>query len=200
MNRATCARQSDYFTSPLSFQWGYRTGAEPPEPPKACDHAPGPCGQCGLYAYHDALGELSAEEGPFGNTEWVCGAVAAWGKLEVHKDGFRAEFAEIVALGYVESWPLPWIERVEKAARAYDVPHLPGKELERYVAMVGERVPESLLPEPEKPKPVKPSTDLGAYYSPQSYHHGGLVQVPTMSWDEASTLCERPVKKRWWQR
>ncbi len=64
-----------------------RSGHEPPQPE---------CG-CGLYAYHpwsvfglDLLSRRSSESS-------VVGLVAAWGKIEVHKDGFRAQQAKPVA-------------------------------------------------------------------------------------------------------
>lgn len=151
VNKATCAACQN--VNPfVGHLWGSRP--QNYEPPKPCETSPGPCGNCGLYALHAVPGELTQAQGPFERpaAQGVLGVVAAWGKLEVHRNGFRAEFAEIVALGYVEAWPVPWVAQVELAARAYDVPHLPGKELEQYALMVGERVPESLMPRPA-PKP-----------------------------------------------
>ena len=57
---------------------------------------------CGLYAHHpwarkatedfDLLSGVSPED------DWLIGVVDAWGKLEVHEDGFRAQFARPVLL------------------------------------------------------------------------------------------------------
>lgn len=51
---------------------------------------------CGLYAYHDPdnveLVRFPGEAFP------IAGVVRAWGDIEVHHSGFRAEYAEIVAL------------------------------------------------------------------------------------------------------
>jgi hypothetical protein len=47
------------------------------------------CG-CGIYAVHDPAACI--ERGT------VVGAILAWGRLEVHHEGFRAEYARPVAL------------------------------------------------------------------------------------------------------
>ena len=52
---------------------------------------PDPDCTCGLYAFHTMHAQLSGE--------WCVGAIAAWGAVEVHRDGFRAERARVIALG-----------------------------------------------------------------------------------------------------
>lgn len=168
-NKAKCEPRRDDM---LLFGYGH------PQPtPGVCEHAPGPCGNCGLYALHDFPEALVQDQGPYRHGQAsVMGAVAAWGKLEVHRAGFRAEFAEVVALGYCEAWPAAWVERVERCARSYDVPHLPGRELAKYAAMVGEPVPESLYPEKPKPEPVPKAGALSrrSAYLSSLYAHPGI--------------------------
>jgi hypothetical protein len=55
--------------------------------------SPHPECRCGIYAYHTP--------GPrtyFGESWWCGGLVIAWGHIEVHADGLRAQFARVEAL------------------------------------------------------------------------------------------------------
>lgn len=80
---------------------------------------------CGLYALHDvddpriAPGDGSA-----------LGAIVAWGDLEVHATGFRAEHACVVALALPERAGPGERDRLERAARRYGVPLVPRLHLE----------------------------------------------------------------------
>ncbi len=72
--------------------------------PHASHPAPGPDCSCGLYAVHPRL----ATDVPTRVRAWaggtvylpmgVLGVVEAWGRIELHSQGFRAEFARPVAL------------------------------------------------------------------------------------------------------
>lgn len=195
-NKARCQ------SNPYTLYWTFGSSSHTPPKPR-CKVAPGPCGDCGLYALHECPSEIAQSQGPFASEcAQIVGAVAAWGKVDVHRDGFRAEYAEVVALGYCELWPASWVERVERSARAYDVPHLPGKELEQYALMLGERVPESLYPPKEQPKPAARGWQSGGLISAGSYHDLSLSWEPlkfSLSRDEAATEPEKE-KKKWWQR
>jgi hypothetical protein len=59
--------------------------------------APHPACKCGVYAYHRLPGA-----GPIPDPGRAFGVVALWGRIEVHRDGMRAEHAAIRALGF---WP-----------------------------------------------------------------------------------------------
>jgi len=61
--------------------------------------APDPDCQCGLYARHPwtAEGRSLYRTWP-ADPERVVGIVAAWGRIEVHREGFRAQHARPVAL------------------------------------------------------------------------------------------------------
>lgn len=54
---------------------------------------PGADCDCGLYAHH-TVGELRR----YRREDDVLGAVAAWGDMQVHRTGFRAQYAQVVAL------------------------------------------------------------------------------------------------------
>ena len=59
--------------------------------------APHPQCKCGIYAYH-----RPPARGPVPYLDRITGIVALWGKIEVHRDGMRAEHARIGALAYVK--------------------------------------------------------------------------------------------------
>ncbi|MET0600535.1 MAG: hypothetical protein ABW167_00955 [Baekduia sp.] len=54
--------------------------------------------ECGLYAWHD-FERVKANA----NESQVFGAVQAWGRIEVHSDGFRSEFMRPCMLAYDDS-------------------------------------------------------------------------------------------------
>src|SRR5688500_14051031 len=55
--------------------------------------APHPDCECGIYAYH-----RPGRRNWFGEFDWVEGVITAWGRIEAHADGLRAEHARIEAL------------------------------------------------------------------------------------------------------
>lgn len=80
-----------------------------------CAHGHGhdaPAGDCtcGLYAFHTVHRQLAGEA--------HVGAIAAWGDMEVHRDGFRAGRARVLALADAPG------DRVQRAAERYGVPVL----------------------------------------------------------------------------
>ena len=85
----------------------------------ACDSVPGSACDCGLYAMHAPPDEL--EDYLIGPGAMVIGAIAAWGQLQVHADGFRAEHARVVALAYPPQATPATIARLAPAAARYEV-------------------------------------------------------------------------------
>jgi len=64
--------------------------------------APAPDCGCGLYAVHPhAAGTALAYMSGGSDLGTVAGIVEAWGRVEVHEDGFRAEYARPVAIALV---------------------------------------------------------------------------------------------------
>lgn len=80
--------------------------------------APAPDCECGLYALHRHRDRGWMPSG----TNAVHGAVAAWGDLEIHDTGFRAEFARVVALTLPERARGELRRRVGLAAARHCVP------------------------------------------------------------------------------
>ena len=79
---------------------------------------------CGLYAFHTVHRQLAAHT--------VVGGIGAWGDIEVHRDGFRAGRARILALGGDRGVSRAALER---AASRYGVPIVPRRLLQPIVAL-----------------------------------------------------------------
>lgn len=122
-------------------------------PPESSHDAPQKGCHCGFYALHKPTfwydehdSYLSAK-----GDQAVSGLVAGWGRVEVHHEGFRAQYARVVAIA------APKDKRGALLARAvadeYGVPCVPRAELERVASEFGNPVPEDMRPKaPERPK------------------------------------------------
>ena len=95
---------------------------------------------CGLHAYHD----ISAMARAAGADGCIGGAVVAWGDMEVHVDGFRAQYAQVVALAVPDTARLA--VPAKEAARRYAVPLVALAELQDRAAVHGEPLPVSVRP------------------------------------------------------
>lgn len=94
-------------------RWTGRPAGRPHAPP-------GPQCMCGLYALHDPSDErLALHPGQ------AVGAIAAWGEIEVHATGFRAERACVVALARPDRADDETAEALERAADRYGVDLVP---------------------------------------------------------------------------
>lgn len=114
---------------------GVRTASCPVE----SHQAPQPGCSCGLYAWH----EPPPRSGATGDL--VAGAVALWGRIEVHAHGLRAEHAMVVALA------LPFSRgakrrRLLAAADALEVPAVPARRLKAAALEHGAQIPKALRP------------------------------------------------------
>ncbi len=110
------------------------------------DHSPAPDCSCGLYAMHPWPEQTSEVAGSLlGGGELaipVMGIVEAWGRIEVHGDGIRAEFARPHALVlFPESFPPDYAEILAVLARTYQVGVLRFAEAESVVSYCAERAP-----------------------------------------------------------
>jgi hypothetical protein len=109
--------------------------------------APHPDCSCGLYAYHDTDADHL-------ETDPIVGIVQAWGALQVHEHGFRAEHLRVVALALGE--PVPGVagERFAEAARRasawWKVPLLVRDELAASLSEFGSSIPVELRPREEE--------------------------------------------------
>jgi hypothetical protein len=77
--------------------------------------APGPDCTCGLYALRDP------DDGRLKLGHPAVGAIAAWGEIEVHAAGLRAEYASVIALAHGPSPSSGPPARLREAARRYGV-------------------------------------------------------------------------------
>lgn len=97
---------------------------------------------CGLYAWYRPSPRTAAL-----GFEWVNGAVAMWGQIELHATGMRAQHARILAL----TTPLsPWKKRrMLETAEPLGVPLVPHRELVAVALGDGTLLPEELRPPTE---------------------------------------------------
>ena len=97
------------------------------------DHnAPGAACKCGFYAnYAVDLGQVFHG--------WAIGAVLGWGNLQVHGDGFRAQYAEVLCL-------VDGPTGVGVAAERYGVPVLDPDMARAYALEHGIEMPMACLP------------------------------------------------------
>lgn len=102
--------------------------------------SPDPRCQCGIYAYHRP--GLRAYYGEFA---WAEGIIAAWGRIEVHADGFRAESGRIEALARPDREDPSVVRTVERIADGLGVPLLGRADLAAAASAFGRPLPESLL-------------------------------------------------------
>lgn len=147
VNVAECHKSNDYIM--------VYDDEDPPEP-KRCKSAPGQDCECGIYALYSPDDFWYGKGGKawiFGShaepDPLVSGVIVAWGEMEVHYSGFRAQYARAVALATPDS---PRDAVIAKAvADRYGVPLVPANELPRIAAEFGIDVPETMRP----PKPEK---------------------------------------------
>ncbi len=136
--------------SGLLLSSGVTDGWLPGENRAACGRGlhPAPqkgCG-CGLYS-HYSLEDLSRSVNWQGNDGVLVGAVGGWGRVILHPDGWRAEYARVLAL--FRQGPAAALER---AAEVYSVPIVAGPlELDR-LDLDAQEVQEAMKPEPEGPR------------------------------------------------
>lgn len=105
--------------------------------------APAPASECvcGIYAFFEPMWRWEA--GASGRL--VAGAVILWGRIEVHRDGMRAEYARPVVLA------LPRFGANERAigmiAGRLDLEVAPLDELRACALRYGQPLPNSLMPD-----------------------------------------------------
>jgi glycine cleavage system H lipoate-binding protein len=110
---------------------------------------------CGLYA----LSDPSDRRLDF-RADQAVGAIAAWGDLEVHRSGFRAQEACITALALPDRAGVDQRDRLERAAARYGVPLVAARELSAEGFRHGAPLPEELW-EPAWPAPRRAPTRAG---------------------------------------
>lgn len=108
--------------------------------------APHPGCDCGFYAVHELK---NAER--WNGVQSVLGAVTAWGRMEVHRKGFRAQYIQpvLIALPDEVAKDYPYAaELLRECAARYGCGIVRPDELEKAAQQFGQLVPENLKPEP----------------------------------------------------
>lgn len=113
----------------------------------ACDYddafhdghsSPGPECECGLYAFHD----LNRRQPEWLEDDVVIGTISAWGDVEVHRLGFRAESAQVIALGRIPAHA----SAVDAIGEGYRVPVVPMADLAAVSYEIARPLPDALRP------------------------------------------------------
>jgi len=95
---------------------------------------------CGLHALHDP------GDGRLKLGHPAVGAIAAWGEIEVYAEGFRAEYASVIALVHQPSRSMGPPARVREAARRYGVRLVSLAALEAEASEFALPLPDEVLP------------------------------------------------------
>jgi glycine cleavage system H lipoate-binding protein len=104
---------------------------------------------CGLYALTDP-----ADRRLDFRADQAVGAIAAWGDLEVHRSGFRAEHACVTALALPDRAGFEQREALARAAERYGVPLVAADRLSDEALRHGAPLPDDLwAPSPSWPPP-----------------------------------------------
>jgi hypothetical protein len=101
---------------------------------------------CGFYARYSPPPRTAAA----GTPDLVNGAVALWGRLELHPHGMRAEHASVVALA-LPILPGPKRRRVRGVAEALAVPAVPARRLTSVALRQGSPLPPAMRPPDDLP-------------------------------------------------
>jgi hypothetical protein len=121
--------------------------------------APYPRCQCGLYAFHRPT--------PLGATpRELAGAIAASGNIEIYREGFRAQYARIIALAQIPGMPVTTRD-AKRVAAHYRVPLVTWDHLNELRDAQGHLTPGLL--------PVRTATILIADRSRVISQHGKLT-------------------------
>ncbi len=145
-------------------QWRGTAGGPDPAPPHA---APDPRCMCGLYALLDPRDRRL----PRDDATLALGAVGAWGDIDVHRSGFRAQYATVLALAVPRRAAPHLRRRHERAAERYGVDLVAPDLLEAFGRRHAAPVPLSLLP-PGARTPAR---------SPRGARAGSAPVVPAVS-------------------
>ena len=116
---------------------------------KAEHSAPGHDCSCGLYALTDHRDPRLICD------EQAVGAIIAWGEMEVHRTGFRAQHACIIALALPAECHGTHRARLAAAALRYRVPLVPPDQLLAIALEHGQRLPFGALADPPT-RPLQP--------------------------------------------
>jgi hypothetical protein len=103
--------------------------------------SPHPACQCGIYAYH-----RPGTQGYYGEWLWTEGVLSAWGRIEAHADGLRAEHGRVEALARPPRNDPERRFAVDAVAERLGVETVPREELAAVADALGGALPAALRP------------------------------------------------------
>jgi hypothetical protein len=109
--------------------------------------------ECGLYSLRRPRPQWVARR-DLTVPPRVVGAVASWGRLQVHPGGFRAEHACVVAIARHPDAPREAVQELTRIASRYRVELVLLDELEEAAAAYGSRLPDTLHETARTPEPT----------------------------------------------
>src|SRR4051794_2126062 len=167
----------------LRLEWSVHQGRRVLEP--APEHAaPLDACDCGLYSWRRPETEWSEDPSQSSPPE-IVGAVASWGAIQVHNDGFRAEHACIVTLAHHAEVPADSLAVLRRIARRYRVELVLVEELESAARRHGAPLADDLRPpqasvteapeddQPAAPVPRAPDATVDEIGTPRPYGFNG---------------------------
>ena len=110
---------------------GTGSGRELPHP------VPAPGCSCGIHAFTGVDRDLAKVD-----YRGVLGIVSLWGRIEVHPDGMRGEYARVEALALYSRWTRRQKAAVFEIAEGLDVELVDLDEIEAVASLVGTRLAE----------------------------------------------------------
>ena len=106
---------------------------------------------CGFYAWYGPTPRTAS----LGTSELVGGAVALWGRVELHAHGIRAQHAMIVALALPFSWGAKR-RRLVAAAKRLEVEAVPARKLKAAALEHGDVIPRRCARRTRRPTSARP--------------------------------------------
>jgi hypothetical protein len=128
----------------LSFEWTLVDGHRVLERAPAHDAPADECA-CGLYSWRRPK-RMWGSDDRYVRGDLVAGAVASWGRVQVHETGLRAEHACIVTLSFPATISEAARARLSGVAERYHVELVPLNELEVAASIHGSPLPDTLMP------------------------------------------------------
>jgi len=145
INQARCNRPA---AGGRKLQWAIREGRAFVAPAPLHDAPIAEC-DCGLYSWRRPPGWWVDGSSEATRLPGVVGAVASWGSLQVHDDGFRAQYACVVAIAQPDDVTPAELAELAAIARRYRAELVPLDQLEAVAGRFGSPLPEDLRPPPE---------------------------------------------------
>lgn len=168
INTARCECRT---SSSLRFEWTWQDGRRVLEP-AAAHEAPDEECSCGLYSLRRPRREWFVRP-ELSVPPRVIGAVASWGRMQVHDSGFRAEHACVIAIARHHAAAREAVQELARIASRYRVELVFVDELKDAAARYGSPLPELLGATVSAPKPAATTA-------------GVIIRAPDLAPDDVS--------------